>query len=233
MKVLLSLALLVSGANLSFGSLIVNTANPIDMQGAGLGAVNTIITLQSLRDATIEAGCVAPSGAGVTTTGCGFANSQVQAQFSSPTLAALGYDPGDLIQLIFNTSEPPPQSSVTIDQLSLTLYGPGGTTNVHTLPSPVSIGSTVPGIGNAGFLITLTDPEAAAAASFIATSGGAANVRLGLGAQISDAQGGLDTFFARTIPGGVSDVDIPEPTSILLLSSGLIALGLARRRQRT
>ena len=233
MRVFLPLALLVSSANLSFGSLIVNTAHPLDIQGAGLGAVNTIITLQSSSNATIETGCVAPSGAGVTTSGCGFANSQVQGQFSSPTLAVLGYNPGDLIQLIFNASEPPPQSSVTIDQLSLTLYGPGGTTDVHALTSPVSIGSTVPGIGNAGFLITLSDAGAATAASFIATSGGAANVRLGLGAQISSAEGGVETFFARTVPGGGSDVAVPEPTSFLFLGSGLIALGLARKRQRS
>ena len=75
-------------ASLASASIIL--VSPVEISGTGLGAVNTVLTLQSPANSTIETGCVAPSGGGTTTSGCGFTDSKVQAQFNTPTLAAAG-----------------------------------------------------------------------------------------------------------------------------------------------
>src|SRR5262245_51597665 len=75
---------------------------PVDLGGTGLGAATTVLTITSPGNSTIEAGCVAPSGSGSTTSGCGFSNTQVQAQFDTPSLAAAGIGTASDLRIVFN-----------------------------------------------------------------------------------------------------------------------------------
>src|SRR4051794_28267755 len=87
-RLLIGVAIIAGLASTAKASIIL--VSPIEQSGTGLGAVNTVLTISSPGSSTIETGCVGWTGPAVTTSGCGFANSNVQAQFGSPTLAAAG-----------------------------------------------------------------------------------------------------------------------------------------------
>src|SRR5215831_19612788 len=92
---------LLTGAGSSLSASII-LVGPLDLNGTGLGAVNTVLTFTSPGNSTIETGCVAPSGSGSTTSGCGFADSQVQAQIGTPSLAAAGIGTAADLRLVLN-----------------------------------------------------------------------------------------------------------------------------------
>ena len=88
-------------------------------------------------------------------------------------------------------------------------------------------------IGNSGFVFVLDSVQAAQAQAAGAFDN-PANV-IGLSAGLSDATGGHETFFVASRPAvGVPfdfDPTVPEPSTYLTLSAGLLAmLGFSRRR---
>jgi hypothetical protein len=230
-------------ASLASASIIL--VSPIEQGGTGLGAVNTVLTLQSPGNSTIETGCVAPSGAGTTSTGCGFANSNVQAQVGTPTLAAAGVASAADLRIVFNASEPGNALDVQLNQLVLTFYNAAGTAiDSHTLASPILFPTTNNGTGNSGFVFSLDSGQAATAQTAILANGGFSSVRVGLGASVGvaaggtgSAAGGLETFFVENAAGsgggGGGGGAVPEPASLLLIGAGMITLVVADRRRRT
>lgn len=220
MRFLLGISLLLVGGGALQASLIL--VSPIELTGTGLGSVNTVLTLTSPANATIETGCVAPSGSGATTSGCGFADSNVQAQFGAPSLAALGISGADDLRIVFNASEPA-GNDIRLNSLVLTLYAGASTFSAGLSPaSGILFPSTNPGVGNSGFVFALASPalcaavpsacpagtddtEAAAAQAFITSNGGTSSVRVGLGTSLGvaaggagSATGGLETFFVES-----------------------------------
>ncbi len=216
-------------ASLAPASLILESS--LEHSGTGLGAVNTLLTLQSPGGATIETGCAAPSGADSTTAGCGFTDSSVQAQFGTPTLADL--------RVVFNASEPGSDPDIQLNQLVLTLYDAVGTAiDTHSLAAPVLFPTVANGTGRSGFLFRLDDAQATSAQTIINANGGLSAVRMGLGASVGvaaggtgSATGGPETFFVENVTsiGGI----VPEPASIVLIGAGLAGLVAINKRRRT
>ncbi|MES2524391.1 MAG: PEP-CTERM sorting domain-containing protein [Gemmatimonadota bacterium] len=197
----------------------------LDQSGGGLGAQATVLTLQTPGNATTGTGCVSPTGFA----NCGFPNSTVQ-QGQSQVVAASTF-PGltaNNFRIVFNAAEPGnAENGITLNNLVVTLYGSGNNTfSTGALTAPVNL-TPLAGVGNYGFVFGLTNPtEIAAFNAFLLAN---PTATIGVGAQISNAQGGLETFAIATSsgPGTV----VPEPSTYLLMATGLVAVGLIARRR--
>jgi len=59
--------------------------------------------------------------------------------------------------------------------------------------------------------------------------------RIGLGSEITDELGGLETFFVTNIAGagggGAGGGEVPEPVSLILIGGGLLVLGFMRKNK--
>jgi hypothetical protein len=216
--------------------------------------------MTSPGNSTIETGCIAPSGSGSTTSGCGFSNTQVQAQYGTPSLAAAGISTASDLRIVFNASEPGNARDIMLNNLTLTLYSGTNTFSASLNPAGgILFPNTQSGVGNSGFAFALSSPglcaaipggcpsgasmeDAAAAQTFIDSNGGPTNVRIGLGASAGNASGGtgsatggLETFFVgsvTTVGGPQASESAPEPLEMLLVGAGLIGLASLRHARR-
>jgi hypothetical protein len=202
--------------------------------GGGLGSVPTVLTLNNTND--VSSGCVSPIA---NFAGCGFVNNTVQNQSTTRLLSEVGGSFASLgtdLRIIANFSEPG-GNSATVNNLVLSLYN--GTSSIFSaaLAAPVTFGATNPGVGNAGFGFSLAGSSLTDFQALVNSFGNTAgSLRLGLGASLSDVQGGLDTFSVGRVasgnPGGPGSV-VPEPSTYILLGTGLLSLGgIAARRRR-
>ncbi|WP_194714560.1 PEP-CTERM sorting domain-containing protein [Noviherbaspirillum soli] len=210
-------------------------AGPGDFQGTGLGAVNTILTLNSPANSTTESGAVLWNGSATTTTG-DVPNGASQS--GTPTLGSLGVTSPSSLRIVFNPNEPASASSLTLTDLSLRIFGPAGGSPLFTSNpfTALPLDATDRGIGNAGFVFQLSADEITRATSAF----GSANNRIGLSATINNVQGGPETFFAvnfaqggggGTGNGGGGNA-VPEPSTVAIFGLGLAALGFMRRRNK-
>ncbi len=215
-------------------------AGPNPIGGTGLGAVNTILTIQGQGNATTEAGCVSFGGfTGTSFSGglCVGSSGDVKtgaSQTQTRTLLETGVTSAANFGIIFNASEPG-GNEITLESLNVVFFSSTGTvlfqaSTVESFFFPTSNTGT----GNSGFLFVL---DAAQQAS--ATAAGAFNSSsnvIGLSASASQATGGNETFFVANT-GRMDPVDpvvvVPEPSTLALLSAGLMGMfGFARARRR-
>jgi hypothetical protein len=213
---------------------------PVAESGAGLGAVNTILTFTSPNSTTTESGCVSAGPGGTTLTGSGscpgsgpnggpaFTGGDEQAQNSVYLASSLGITDFNNVQFIFNASEPEnaADQSITLTNFSVTLWGADGLIlDAKYTTGPIVFPDAFAGVGNAGFAFTL-DSNQAADFNLLLAAGPA---YIGAAANAIDATGGLDTISVRTVEGQ-SDV-VPEPSTVGLFASGLALLVLARKKK--
>lgn len=224
---LASIALTVAALGFSVGpanaSLVL--LSPIDFGGSGLGAVNTILTIQNKNTETGSVGREVGNPDDVITGDAKIGNSQTQTR----TLSDLGITSANNLLVVFNAAEPDKEQSINLTNLQLLIFNPNGGLLFNSgLFTSTSFPNTFSGTGNSGFVFGL-DAAGVAAAQIAAFGAGFGNNRVGLAATATETAGGNETFFVANRPG--SGTKIPEPETMALFGIGLLALAVSRRRR--
>ena len=199
-------------------------AGPENFGGSGLGAVNTILTINSPNNTTTESGAVSFNGTADVITGDAMTGGS---QTQTRTISSLGVTSASNLRVVFNAVEPGNASSITLTNLVLSIFSPTGTTLFSSGAfAPIAFANTFAGTGNSGFVFRLdaADTIAAQATGF----GNGAN-RIGLLGSASNATGGFETFFAAA---SVTTVPVPEPGTMAIFGAALLGLWGARRKGR-
>ncbi len=222
-------------------SLILVGPNP--ESGSGLGAVQTLLTIQGQGQDQIESGCISPTGSA----NCGFPDATVQSGANTTVRGINGVQAANL-RFVFNASEPGNDNLVTLNDMVITVYN-GNTAIFSSVGLRNSNGTLVDpatginfnpfsGTGNSGYLFRLTtaadnipgDNQAGTLQAILNGLGPNANLTVGIGALVSNASGGVETFSLRVVSSG-GDVPVPEPSTFALFGGSLVLLGLIRRKR--
>jgi hypothetical protein len=246
-KGLAALGLTLAAAS-SHAALILDTPSSVNLQGTGVGNVNTVLTIASPNSTSSESGSVSFNGATVTSGdvqsgGSGqVLNQAVTLQSAGFTSAAtLASDLANL-RIVFNANEPN-GDGITLNNLALSIFSPTGT-NLFTsgVFTAQNFASTAAGTGNSGFVFKLDGADLAAATTALSGANFNLNDRIGLAASATNATGGFESFFTVKFLGGATGGgggggggtggQVPEPATLAILGLGMAALGAVRRRSR-
>jgi hypothetical protein len=141
-------------------------------------------------------------------------------------LNAAGVESADKLLLVFHSGEPGGGPIITIEDLALTFFDvTNDITFTASLPGlPMALDSTAPGASNnTGFAFGLDEFETGLAAEFFSNP----QNRIGAAATLTGSAGGIDTFALTSPPAAV-----PEPGTLLGISSGLLLIAVVRVKQR-
>lgn len=205
--------------------------NAQNFQGSGLGGVHTILTLQSPRNSTNEAGSVGRVIGNPNDVRSGdFMSGASQTQ--TRTVADLGVTSAADLRVVFNALEPGnTQNSILLNDLQLNIYSSAGALLFNSGAfTSIDFADTFTGAGNSGFVFALDSSQAAAAQAAAFGVGFGSNI-IGLSASASRATGGFETFFVASAgDASTTPQRIPEPGSLAL--AGIALLGAASTMRR-
>jgi hypothetical protein len=206
---------------------------PQNFQGTGLGAVNTILTIQSPGSSSFEAGAVGRTTGSATDVISGDAMTGAS-QTQTRSISSLGVTSAADIRVVFNALEPGNEAGqrISLNNLQLSIYSPTGSLLFNSGAfTPIDFPDTFTGAGNSGFVFALDSTQAGQAQTAAFLGGGFGSNLIGLTAAASDATGGFETFFVASGSGGVT-TPIPEPETYALMLAGLGVLSFVARRRR-
>jgi len=198
--------------------------------GAGLGAANTILTLQNIAGFSFEAGSVGravgiPSDviSGDVLTG--------PSQTRTRSLGDLGIASAADLRVVFRPLEPadPAGQDISLNNLQLSIYSPTGSLLFNSgFFSPMEFADPTTGAGNSGFVFALDGAQVGQAQSAAFGTGFAGNL-VGLAAAASNAAGSFETLY---VASATAVAAVPEPETYALLLVGLAALRCRGPRAR-
>jgi len=209
--------------------------------GSGLGAVSTILTIQSPGSGTLESGSVerasgadVKSDTGVLASGGTTSVGDVKTGASQTLTRTLGENSitkAAQIAIVLNADEPG-GNSITLTGLQMSVFNGNSDIFDAHLAQSVTFPTTFSGIGKQGFVFRLDTSQAAALQALLdpLTAATVAGLRLGLSASASDATGGPETFNVAAI--AAAPAAVPEPGTFLLAITGITGLSLLAWRRR-